>query len=78
MYKVIYIGADYSTTKLVEQAERPDPEQVACFSGDELDPVAHIYTDPYSDSAKQTKRWADKNQYQKILFEIYYNDNNNK
>ena len=72
MYKVIYIGADYSTTKLVEQAERPDPDRVACFSGDELDPVPHIYEDPYSDAAKETKRWADKNQFQHTLFKIYY------
>lgn len=78
MYKVIYIGADYSTTTLVEQAERPDPEQVACFSGDETDPVPHIYTDPNSDTAKQTKLWADRNQYQKILFELYYNDINKR
>ena len=78
MYKVIYIGADYSATKLVEQAERPDPDRVACFSGDETDPVAHIYNDPYSDIAKQTKLWADRNQYQKILFELYYNDIDNK
>ncbi len=77
MYKVIYID-NYNNVKLVEQETRPDPNLIICFSGDETDPVPHIYTDPNSDSARQTKRWADKNQNQQTLFELYYNDSDHK
>ena len=70
MYKVIYIDR-YNSVTLVEQDVRPDRESVACFT-DEDDPVPEVYTDPTSEAAVETKRWAERNPVQQQLFKQYY------
>ena len=76
MYKVIYIDR-YNNITLVEQETQPDPDTVACFSGEE-DPIPEVYADPASESAIETRRWAERNPIQQMLFKNYYNVISNK
>ena len=71
MYKVIYIDR-YNIAKLIEQDFQPDQESVVCFSGDETDPIPHVYLDHNSEIAIETRRWAKYNMAQQQMFKGYF------
>jgi len=72
MYKVIVIGNDGYTIKLADWDNKPDCEDVVCFSGDDTDLVPHVYENPNSESAIEKRNWAIKNECQQRMFKAYY------
>ncbi len=71
MYKVFYIDR-CNNIKLVEQETQPDTDTVACFSGDDAELIPHVYLEPDSEAAVETRRWAERNPTQQQFFKSYY------
>lgn len=74
MYKVILISNDGYTAKMIDCDVKPDRDTVICFSGDETDPVPHVYDNPNSESARAQRKWAAQNAFQQKIFKLYYEE----
>lgn len=74
MYKVIIISNDGYTAKMIDCDAKPDRDTVICFSGDDTDPVPHVYDNPDSEAARAKRKWAAQNEFQQKIFKAYYEE----
>ncbi len=74
MYKVIVIGNDGYSVNVVDCEVKPERSTVICFSGDETDPVPHVYDNPNSEAANAKRKWAAQNEFQQKIFKAYYEE----